>query len=640
MTTQPPNNNKLGRMFAMVTYAITNPKTVVKATVIITLLMCGFLPFASIDVDPENMLSADEPIRVFHNQMKKQMNINDLIVIGIENPDHPKGVFNPESLNRIHQFSQFLKTVTWVDEGGTKKVGIVTHNIVSPSQVDAIDAGEPGVIRFERLMNEPISTQAQAETLLKRAMSNPFLAGTMVSMDQKSLALYIPITEKSVSAEVYDLINDKLDTISGPEQYHITGLPLAEDVFGIDMFIQMAISAPLAMLLIFILILYFFRNAVIGASALAVAMASVLITMGAFVASGNTIHIMSSMIAIFLMPIAVLDATHILSMFFDKYQQTQDRKGTLLDVMKTLFVPMLNTSLTSAAGFFSLCLAPIPPIQVFGVFVGFGILLAWLLSMTLIPAYIMLLKPERLSNFGTKSADMNKGLLSNMLQRIAAISYKYSKSLMILIIGLVVASVYGIQTIKVNDNPMKWLHPTHPIRVADNFINDNFGGNYLVYLTFSTKKQHNAVAAISQNINTQLTALGDNEQITLFKIKMTEFEQADLKAAQYIENLWQFSSAQLASKTVDSSANMEDDLDDIFAEAITDTDTDASSATWQSIQGLLSDIRSQRQVFNQPQVLEYISRLQKQVEQLSLVGKSNSLADLVKKLNKELHDSD
>ena len=141
-------------MFAMVTYAITNPKTVVKATVIITLLMCGFLPFASIDVDPENMLSADEPIRVFHNQMKKQMNINDLIVIGIENPDHPKGVFNPESLNRIHAFSQFLKTVTWTE--GSKKLGIVTHNIVSPSQVDAIDAGEPGGIRFERLMNEPI----------------------------------------------------------------------------------------------------------------------------------------------------------------------------------------------------------------------------------------------------------------------------------------------------------------------------------------------------------------------------------------------------------------------------------------------------------------------------------------------------
>jgi predicted RND superfamily exporter protein len=160
-------------------------------------------------------------------------------------------------------------------------------------------------------------------------------------MDQKSLALYIPITSKSVSAEVYEKFNEKLETLGGTEQYHITGLPLAEDVFGIDMFIQMAISAPLAMLFIFILILYFFKNAIVGASALAVAMASVLITMGAFVAFGNTIHIMSSMIAIFLMPIAVLDATHILSMFFDKYQQTKDRKNTLIDVMKTLFRSVL-----------------------------------------------------------------------------------------------------------------------------------------------------------------------------------------------------------------------------------------------------------------------------------------------------------
>lgn len=45
-----------------------------------------------------------------------------------------------------------------------------------------------------------------------------------------------------------------------------------------------------------------------------------------FLATGNTVHIISSMIPIFIMPIAVLDGIHILSEFFDRYQETRDRR--------------------------------------------------------------------------------------------------------------------------------------------------------------------------------------------------------------------------------------------------------------------------------------------------------------------------
>lgn len=623
-------------LFNMVTWSIANAKLVARLTIIVTLVMCCFLPFAKIDVDPENMLSSDEPTRVFHNQMKQKMNINDLIVIGIENPNHPQGIFQPESLNRILAFSDFIKTVTWDDEDNPgKKAGVVTYNILTPNKVDAIDAGEPGVIRFERLMGAPIQTQEQAEIVKQRAMANPFLAGTMISNDQKSMALYIPITSKSVSADVYDKLNEKIETMQGEEIYHITGLPLAEDVFGIDMFIQMAISAPLAMIFIFILIMYFFRNAMVGASALVVAMVSVLVTMGAFVASGNTIHIMSSMIAIFLMPIAVLDAIHILSMFFDKYQQSKDRVKTLKEVMSSLFVPMLNTSLTSAAGFFSLYLAPIPPIQVFGIFVGFGILLAWFLSMTLIPAYIMLLKPERLENFGSEHDDMDQGMLTKLLQGINSFSYNWAKSLVLLIIVVVIASIYGIKQIKVNDNPMKWLHPTHPIRVADDFINHNFGGNYLVYLTLSPTETDDALVDTKATLTQTVAALEPSAELEQFKVQMDALTAAGLSKGEFIDGLWQFVNGKIAKAPQANESNMEDDLDDIFA----DDSAPAKALPWPALQMALSDLRSQQQVFKRPDVLNYIVKLQAHIEQMPLVGKSNSLPDLVKKLNKELHDS-
>ena len=70
-------------------------------------------------------------------------------------------------------------------------------------------------------------------------------------------------------------------------------------------------------------------------------MISVMITMGFLIVTGKTVHIMSSMIPIFIMPIAVLDSIHILSEFFDRYQETKDRRKTILHVMDTFVTSTL-----------------------------------------------------------------------------------------------------------------------------------------------------------------------------------------------------------------------------------------------------------------------------------------------------------
>jgi len=48
---------------------------------------------------------------------------------------------------------------------------------------------------------------------------------------------------------------------------------------------------------------------------------------------------------------------------------------------------------------------------------------------------------------------------------------------------LMAIALYGISTIRVNDNPVKWFTPDHPVRVADEVLNRHFGGTYTAYLT-------------------------------------------------------------------------------------------------------------------------------------------------------------
>ena len=297
-----------------------------------------YLHGVTVDTDPENMLSEHEPVRVFHDEMKKELALYDMIVVGVVNEHHSQGVFNPQSLKNIDQLTKYIKTLHWPDpENSSRQIGVIEIDLIAPSTVDNVQQGGSGTVQFEWLMSEPPQTQEEAIAIREKAQRLPFLNDTVVSKDGRAVALYIPITSKDLSYQIAEKIKEKIATLTGEEEYHITGLPVAEDTFGVQMFKQMALSAPLAMLVIFILMLLFFRNFILIVSPMIVALVAIACTMGLLVISGKTIHIMSSMIPIFIMPIAVLDAIHILSEFFDRFQETKDRRKTIVSVMETLF---------------------------------------------------------------------------------------------------------------------------------------------------------------------------------------------------------------------------------------------------------------------------------------------------------------
>ncbi len=285
------------------------------------------------------------------------------------------------------------------------------------------------------------------------------------------------------------MIKSRQPVLAGDEAYHITGLPVAEETFGVQMFKQIAISAPVAMLIIFLLMWFFFRSALVILPAIYDAILATLATMSLLVITGNTVHIMSSMIPIFIIPIAVLDDVHVISEFFDRYQETRDRKKTIENLMGELFTPMLYTTLTTAIGFASLALAPIPPVQVFGLFVAFGVIVAWLCSILLVPAFISILPDKVLDDFGAKHTGGDSGtdnltLLGQILRATGKNTYRHARLIIIVSIAVLAFSGYGISLIRVNDNPTKWFDAGHPIRIADQVLNEHFGGTYMAYLAF------------------------------------------------------------------------------------------------------------------------------------------------------------
>ncbi|WP_303722085.1 RND family transporter [Malonomonas rubra] len=513
-------------------FSIRFPRLILLLALIITALFASQFPKVTFDNDPENMLPADEPVRMFHHEVKEKFALYDFVIVGIVNESDEAGIFNPATLGRIdrltkqllslQQGSNGLPEVATFDENnnhtGLRSINlnpqsswqralniafnhqpnrlfdaegksiIIGRELIAPSVVDNIKQADLGSLKLEYLMEQVPKNRAEAEIIRYDAMNNPLYAGTLVSEDEKAICLYIPIQKKIYSYNVATLVEHLTADWPATDQLYITGLPVAEDTFGIEMLVQMATSAPLAGLAIFLLLLFFFRNLNLIIAPMIVAIISVITTMGLLIGLGFDVHIMSSMIAIFLMPIAVADSVHILSEFYDTYPRFKDKAETIRYVIGHLFRPMLYTSLTTIAGFASLATTPIPPVQVFGLHVAFGVAVAWVLSITLVPAYILTLVPEKqlkkLEISHGEDAPKN-GTLTRFLEGLGAFSTLRWRPILLVTSALVAVAVIGISRIQVNDNPVKWFSPKHEIRIADRVLNNHFGGTYTAYLTLS-----------------------------------------------------------------------------------------------------------------------------------------------------------
>jgi predicted RND superfamily exporter protein len=338
-----------------------------------------------------------------------------------------------------------------------------------------------------------------------------------------------------------------------------------------------------------------------------VAMATVIIIMGSLIGMGFTVHIMSSMIAIFLMPIAVVDSVHILSEFAEKYKTGDDAGDVVKGVMKHLYTPMLYTSVTSAIGFYSLMLTPIPPVKIFGAFIGTGILLAFALTIIYIPAYISRLKPETLAKLHDAILRVEqKGKLAKTLERLGRFATQKTKLILIGFIALFLVSIEGVSRIEINDNPVNWFKANHEIRIADKVLNEHFAGTYDAWLVFKNNNGENKLATKK------------------FKEVLTTID----KNSESVKQIHTFINKEQASFI---NQNLLVLLDDLAFSA-----SDEEQRWLEKLVNIAYNAFNENKVFLDPTLLNWQSDFQKALLKTGLVGKSNGLADIVKTVNREL----
>ena len=93
---------------ALTQFSLKHPKLIIIIVLALVVAFAVQFPAVKFDNDPENMLSADEPVRIFHHEVKDKYALYDFVIVGVVNEANPQGVFNVGTLNRLGRLTQQL----------------------------------------------------------------------------------------------------------------------------------------------------------------------------------------------------------------------------------------------------------------------------------------------------------------------------------------------------------------------------------------------------------------------------------------------------------------------------------------------------------------------------------------------------
>lgn len=169
-------------------FSIDHPKTVILIVVVVTMIFMVQFARIKIDTDPENMLEADQPDRVFYDRVKKDFGIHDMIVLGIVDE---QGIFRPETLQKIQRIA----------EGIVEIEGVIVEDVMSFSTTDNVTAGG-GMLTIDQIMAEPPHTDEEVAGLRQAIFDNPMFVDQLVSRNGNGVAIYVPIEAKDMSNRI------------------------------------------------------------------------------------------------------------------------------------------------------------------------------------------------------------------------------------------------------------------------------------------------------------------------------------------------------------------------------------------------------------------------------------------------------
>jgi predicted RND superfamily exporter protein len=421
-------------------------------------LSCGFATKGALKVGIDNSLEIwfveDDPLLQTYKEFQAEYGNDEVVVLALHSSDSLYTAENMAALNRLTLAAAGIEGIEKAES-----IANLQSLIRTPSGLGASPIYQPG-------------PEFSADQLKEQVQNDPLLQGRMVSKDgQTALVLATMATNKHIDS-VRDGILEALR-----ESVNATGLEVSTAGMGV---IYAALNQAALVdsqgfilasnLLIFLLLGLVFRRVTPVLITLGVIGVATLWLMGIYGAAGKSTNMVTMVLPTLMLIIGVSDCVHFLG-HASRPVAGLERRERVRKGLAFLFWPCFMNSLTTAAGFASLGLAPMPIVRDLGIFAAIGVLGAFVAA--LIGCSIGLLWQSAEPRTQSTSAKKRIGL--RFVETLAKWATTYPRRVLTGAAGILVVALIGVSQINVDTYSIGFLKASHPVQQDNATIERQFG---------------------------------------------------------------------------------------------------------------------------------------------------------------------
>ena len=482
-------------------------KSILCMMVIVTAFISQ-VPKITLDFSTEGFLHKNDPSLLTYNAFRDQFGRDEVVIIAMEPPQ----IFNIE-------FFTWLKILQEDIEENVPYLDDVT------SMINARNTrGNEDELIVEDLL-ETFPTDATAMASLKqRVVSNPMYKNLLISEDSS-------ITAMVIKTQNYSSIGKETDVLAGFEEYgsddtgiedlqpatrvylsneensaiimaiqsvlekharddtkiYLAGSPAVTHSLKASMMRDMRKFVILAVLTIAVFLFVMFHRISGVVLPLVVVVCSLLSTIGLMAFFGTPIKLPTQILPSFLLAVCVGASVHILAIFFHRLQATGDKEASIAYALGHSGLACVMTHITTAAGLLSFSTARIAPIADIGLYASFGIMIALVYTLVLLPALLAVLplKQRRSRASGNQLTAMDRSM-----QWVARFSTQRPVFILVVAFLIIAMSIPMILRIRFSHDVLRWFPENNVVRMATEQIDRKMRGTVNLEIIIDTGKEN------------------------------------------------------------------------------------------------------------------------------------------------------
>lgn len=426
--------------------------------------------FLAFTTDYRAFFDASNPQLKAFETMQETYDQSDNVMLVVTPKDGK--VFSPQTLASV----QWLTEEAWQFPYSTRVDSITNHQHTEAIEDD---------LNVADLVLEPFDlSEADLQRIQQIAVDEPLLVNRLINpagtVSGVNVVIQLPGESLDEIPEVAAFARDLKTRMEAQDpniSIALTGMVMFNNAFGESSQDDMSTLVPLMFLVVILMIGFMLRSVWATFATVSIIFMSIATAMGIFGWSGFMLTPPTASAPTIILTMAVADAVHLLVSFFWEMRHGKDKHQAMIESIRVNAMPIFITSLTTAMGFLSMNFSEVPPLAHLGNIVAVGVVVAWILSVSFLPALTVVLP--------IKVKMLEKDQHTAMTALGDFVVHKRKP----LLWGMLAASLLFISFVpknEINDQFVEYFAPSVEFRADSDYASDNLIGPYTVEYSFQS----------------------------------------------------------------------------------------------------------------------------------------------------------